>query len=132
MTVCDLRGHTPLYEKVASLYLHSYVYFFVSKQVHNKRMCHRKNIAKIPEGQRTIFFQWAVERTYVHKIELKLYTTKTMKKRLGFYTGKGNVFRNIENTSRGHYSALGSRRGSYVLPESSQAKSCLLEHKSEL
>ena len=29
--------------------------------------------------------------------------------------GKGILFRNIKNTGRWHYSALGSRRGSYVL-----------------
>ena len=29
--------------------------------------------------------------------------------------GKGTLFRNIQSTGRGHYSALGSRQGSYVL-----------------
>ena len=33
----------------------------------------------------------------------------------GIHQGKGTLFRNIQITGRWHYSALGSRRGSYVL-----------------
>ena len=32
-----------------------------------------------------------------------------------FIQGKGTLFRNIQNTGWWHYSALGSRRGYYVL-----------------
>ena len=39
-----------------------------------------------------------------------------LKQRKHIYSqGKGTLFRNIQNTGRWHYSALGSSRGSYVL-----------------
>ena len=36
-------------------------------------------------------------------------------RQMGFWQGKGTLFRNIQNTGRLYYSVLGSRRGFYIL-----------------